>query len=122
MAAHHRRAHCPGDCQFGEGDLSPAKVICHPANGRERPQASFINMAASEISSSKPPFDSSLPTGHLANDRINMPDRIDASAAAQIIKPRFTIDDGIIRLVDHQTGTLDWVKSLPTATVMASSS
>jgi nicotinamidase-related amidase len=31
---------------------------------------------------------------------------------------RFTIDDSAVMLVDHQTGTLGWVKSLPQATVV----
>jgi hypothetical protein len=33
---------------------------------------------------------------------------------------RFTPDKSIVMLVDHQTMTIDWVKSLPTATVVAS--
>lgn len=36
------------------------------------------------------------------------------------LKPRFTTSDSFIMLVDHQTGTIDWVKSLPKATVIAS--
>lgn len=32
---------------------------------------------------------------------------------------RFTTDDAIIMLVDHQTMTIDWVKSLPKATTIA---
>ena len=31
---------------------------------------------------------------------------------------RFTVADSLIMLVDHQTGTLGWVKSLPQATVV----
>ncbi len=34
------------------------------------------------------------------------------------IPERFTPDDSIIMLVDHQTGTIDWVKSLPKQTVI----
>ena len=33
---------------------------------------------------------------------------------------RFTLDKSAIMLVDHQTMTIDWVKSLPQATVIAS--
>ena len=33
---------------------------------------------------------------------------------------RYTTDNSLILLVDHQTGTVDWVKSLPKATVIAS--
>ncbi|MCX8252582.1 Isochorismatase [Beijerinckiaceae bacterium RH AL1] len=33
---------------------------------------------------------------------------------------RFTPDKSIVMLVDHQTMTIDWVKSLPRATVIAS--
>lgn len=33
---------------------------------------------------------------------------------------RFTTDDAIIMLVDHQTMTIDWVKSLPKETTIAS--
>jgi nicotinamidase-related amidase len=51
---------------------------------------------------------------------MNTPSRRDAGITTPTIKPRFTIDDSIIMLVDHQTSTLDWVKSLPVATVMAS--
>ena len=36
------------------------------------------------------------------------------------VEPRFTTKDSLIMLVDHQTGTIDWVKSLPVATVIAS--
>jgi nicotinamidase-related amidase len=36
------------------------------------------------------------------------------------LKPRFAIDNSLILLVDHQTGTIDWVYSLPKATVIAS--
>jgi nicotinamidase-related amidase len=36
------------------------------------------------------------------------------------LQPRFAIDDSIILLVDHQTGTVSWIKSLPMATVIAS--
>jgi nicotinamidase-related amidase len=36
------------------------------------------------------------------------------------VKPRFTVTDSIILLVDHQTTTLDWVKSVPKANVIAS--
>ncbi len=34
---------------------------------------------------------------------------------------RFTTADSLIMLVDHQTGTLGWVKSLPQATVVTAS-
>jgi nicotinamidase-related amidase len=37
----------------------------------------------------------------------------------QSVPPRFTPQDSIILLVDHQTGTLSWIKSLPAATVIA---
>ena len=37
------------------------------------------------------------------------------------IRPRMQTTDSIILLVDHQTATIDWVKSLPKATVIASS-
>ncbi len=40
--------------------------------------------------------------------------------AAVDIQPRIQPNDSIILLVDHQTTTLDWVKSLPKATVIAS--
>ena len=33
---------------------------------------------------------------------------------------RFTLDKSAIMLVDHQTMTIDWVKSLPQTTVIAS--
>ena len=33
---------------------------------------------------------------------------------------RFTPSNSMIMLVDHQTGTVDWVKSLPKETVVAS--
>jgi nicotinamidase-related amidase len=36
------------------------------------------------------------------------------------LKPRFAIQDSVILLVDHQTGTVSWIKSLPMATVVAS--
>ena len=36
------------------------------------------------------------------------------------VTPRFSTTDSIILLVDHQTSTIDWVKSLPKATVIAS--
>lgn len=36
------------------------------------------------------------------------------------ITPRFTTTDTLILLVDHQTGTVDWVRSLPKETVIAS--
>ena len=36
------------------------------------------------------------------------------------VEPRFTTQDSIIMLVDHQSGTINWVKSLPVATVIAS--
>lgn len=36
------------------------------------------------------------------------------------IPDRFTTTDSLILLVDHQTGTIDWVKSLPKQTVIAS--
>jgi nicotinamidase-related amidase len=35
-------------------------------------------------------------------------------------KERFTIQNSLVLLVDHQTGTIDWVKSLPKETVIAS--
>jgi nicotinamidase-related amidase len=35
-------------------------------------------------------------------------------------KPRFTTQNSAILLIDHQTTTLDWVKSLPKETVIAS--
>ena len=35
-------------------------------------------------------------------------------------KERFTTKSSFVVLVDHQTGTLSWVKSLPTSTVVAS--
>ena len=35
-------------------------------------------------------------------------------------KERFTPQNAFIVLVDHQTGTIDWVKSLPKTTVIAS--
>ncbi len=41
-------------------------------------------------------------------------------ASNHSLKPRFAIQDSVIMLVDHQTGTLSWIKSLPTATVIAS--
>ena len=34
------------------------------------------------------------------------------------IEQRFTPEDSIIMLVDHQTGTIDWVKSIPKETVV----
>ncbi len=37
----------------------------------------------------------------------------------EAIAPRFTTTDSLILLVDHQTGTIDWVKSLPKETVIA---
>ena len=37
------------------------------------------------------------------------------------LKPRFAIEDSVVLLVDHQTGTAGWIKSLPIATVIASS-
>ena len=36
------------------------------------------------------------------------------------VKPRFTVTDSTILLVDHQKTTLDWVKSMPKANVIAS--
>ena len=36
------------------------------------------------------------------------------------VEPRFTTQDSSIMLVDHQSGTINWVKSLPVATVIAS--
>ena len=36
------------------------------------------------------------------------------------IKPRFAVTDSAILLVDHQKTTLDWVKSMPKANVIAS--
>ena len=36
------------------------------------------------------------------------------------VTPRFSPTDSIILLVDHQSTTIDWVKSLPKATVIAS--
>ena len=33
---------------------------------------------------------------------------------------RYTTENSLVLLVDHQTGTVDWVKSLPKATVVAS--
>lgn len=36
------------------------------------------------------------------------------------VEPRFTTQDSIVMLVDHQSGTINWVKSLPVATVIAS--
>lgn len=36
------------------------------------------------------------------------------------VAPRIQTTDSIILLVDHQTATIDWVKSLPKATVIAS--
>ena len=33
---------------------------------------------------------------------------------------KFTTSDSVVILVDHQTTTLDWVKSLPKETVIAS--
>ena len=36
------------------------------------------------------------------------------------VAPRFSPSDSIILLVDHQTMTIDWVKSLPKTTVIAS--
>src|SRR6201996_7006544 len=36
------------------------------------------------------------------------------------IAPRFSSSDSIILLVDHQTTTIDWIKSLPKTTVIAS--
>jgi nicotinamidase-related amidase len=36
------------------------------------------------------------------------------------ITPRFQSSDSIVLLVDHQTTTIDWVKSLPQSTVIAS--
>jgi len=36
------------------------------------------------------------------------------------VTPRFTVTDSILLLVDHQKTTIDWVKSLPRETVIAS--
>ena len=36
------------------------------------------------------------------------------------IPPRFSIADSLVLLVDHQAGTIDWVRSLPKDTVVAS--
>ena len=36
------------------------------------------------------------------------------------VKPRFTVTDSTILLVDHQKTTLDWVKSMPKTNVIAS--
>ncbi len=36
------------------------------------------------------------------------------------LRERFTPENSLILLVDHQTGTVDWVKSLPKQTVIAS--
>jgi len=36
------------------------------------------------------------------------------------VAPRFSTTDSVILLVDHQTSTIDWVKSLPKETVIAS--
>ena len=36
------------------------------------------------------------------------------------IPQRFTLENAMVVLVDHQTGTIDWVYSLPKATVIAS--
>ncbi len=36
------------------------------------------------------------------------------------VKPRFNVNDSTILLVDHQKTTLDWVKSMPKANVIAS--
>ena len=35
------------------------------------------------------------------------------------LAPRFTLEDSIVMLVDHQTQTIGWVKSLPQSTVIA---
>jgi nicotinamidase-related amidase len=40
--------------------------------------------------------------------------------ASHQLKPRFSIQDSVIVLVDHQTGTVSWIRSLPMATVIAS--
>ena len=40
--------------------------------------------------------------------------------SASTIAPRFQPSDSIVLLVDHQTSTIDWVKSLPKETVIAS--
>lgn len=40
--------------------------------------------------------------------------------ATVTVPPRFSVTDSTILLVDHQKTTLDWVKSLPKATVIAS--
>jgi nicotinamidase-related amidase len=40
--------------------------------------------------------------------------------AEHALKPRFSIQDSVVLLVDHQTGTVSWIKSLPMATVIAS--
>ena len=36
------------------------------------------------------------------------------------IQERFTPENSFVVLVDHQTGTIGWVYSLPTATVITS--
>lgn len=36
------------------------------------------------------------------------------------VAPRFQVTDSVVLLVDHQTTTIDWVKSRPKATVIAS--
>jgi nicotinamidase-related amidase len=41
-------------------------------------------------------------------------------ASNHSVTPRFTLQDAVIMLVDHQTGTVSWIKSLPMATVIAS--
>jgi nicotinamidase-related amidase len=46
--------------------------------------------------------------------------RYNATGAAVQNFERFTTSDSIIMLVDHQTMTIDWVKSLPKATTIAS--
>ena len=35
------------------------------------------------------------------------------------LAPRFSLEDSIVMLVDHQTQTIGWVKSLPQSTVIA---
>lgn len=41
-----------------------------------------------------------------------------ASAGPGRVPPRFTTTNSVVMLVDHQIGTLSWVKSLPTDTVV----
>ena len=41
--------------------------------------------------------------------------------SAHTNRERLTLDNSLVLLVDHQTGTVDWVKSLPKETVISSS-